>query len=271
MMSSLFYCGSRLLNRKMDSINPCCYFCYRRVTYLPYNKFQRQSHGNKQPCILVAMGAFSPPTLLHLRMMEECKHQLSDELDIIGGVLSPVHDEYATLYKESLKAANGKHRFKMCQLATETSNWIGVSDYEISQNGFINTIDVLNYYQTEINSSFNDNQITLKLMCGTDLLLTFMEPNCWSIEDQIDILSKYGVVMMQRKGYEITKDIIKQYYLFEQHKHNIKSFSSSIENDISSTIVRKLIKNNQNIKYLTFDSVIDYIKEQRLYITDSIK
>ena len=203
--------------------------------------------------------------------MEECKHELSSSYDIIGGIISPVHDEYGIISKPSLKAANSQHRLKMCQLATECSDWIDVSSFEIVQNNYTNTVDVLNCYHQQLNHIFMTNKdetkqiIKIILMCGSDLLLTFMEPNIWNIQDQHTILDKYGVVMMERKGYEITEDIYREYPLFNQYRHNIHSFQPSVENDISSTTIRKLIKDGQSIKYLTFDSVIEYIEMHKLY------
>ena len=126
-------------------------------------------------------------------------------------------------------------------------------------------MDVLNHYHKQFNNNQTDQTIKIILMCGSDLLLTFMQPNIWSIHDQHTILDKYGIVMMERKEYELNEEIFSQYPLFDQYRHNIHSFCASVENDISSTLIRKLIKDGKSIKYLTFDSVIQYIKEHNLY------
>ncbi len=51
---------------------------------------------DKQPLVLVACGSFSPLTYLHLRMFEMAKDYVrqNTDLEIVGGYLSPVSDQY---------------------------------------------------------------------------------------------------------------------------------------------------------------------------------
>jgi nicotinamide mononucleotide adenylyltransferase len=45
--------------------------------------------------LLLACGSFNPPTLLHLRMFEVARDTLRKQgLQVVGGVISPVHDGY---------------------------------------------------------------------------------------------------------------------------------------------------------------------------------
>eukprot|EP01084_Bolivina_argentea_P156909 273429_1 len=128
------------------------------LQHLPYKKFAQPS-WQKPPCIILACGSFSPPTYLHLRILEDAKDALSNEgFEVIGGIISPVNDHYGTIHKNSLQAANGKHRINMTKLATETSNWIGVSDFEVSLNSWTRVAVVLGAYGKAINYYYNQNQ-----------------------------------------------------------------------------------------------------------------
>src|SRR6202012_1006397 len=95
---------------------------------------------------------YSPITNMHLSMIEQAKNHLmysnSFPLDIIAGIISPVHDLYG---KKSLIPSH--HRIKMCELATEDSSWISVSSWEIQQHNWTRTAETLAKYQEIFNSS----------------------------------------------------------------------------------------------------------------------
>lgn len=62
--------------------------------------------------------------------------------EVVGGVVSPVHDSYG---KNSLVPA--KHRSSMVKLALQTSDWIRMSDWEIEQDQWTRTRLTLQYHQ----------------------------------------------------------------------------------------------------------------------------
>lgn len=56
---------------------------------------------SKPLAVLVACGSFSPITNMHLRLFEEARNYLmiaSKQLDVVGGLISPVHDAYGKYY-----------------------------------------------------------------------------------------------------------------------------------------------------------------------------
>lgn len=62
--------------------------------------------------------------------------------DVIGGIVSPVHDSYG---KNSLVAS--KHRASMVKMALQTSDWIRMSDWEMQQDQWKRTRLTLQYHQ----------------------------------------------------------------------------------------------------------------------------
>ncbi|KAH1062828.1 hypothetical protein GLYMA_02G300600v4 [Glycine max] len=101
------------------------------------------------------------------------------------------------------------------------------------------------------------------LLCGSDLLHSFGIPGFW-IPDQVKTICKdYRVVCIRREGQDVEKTISKDEILNE-NKDNIKVVDELVPNQISST--RGLHARGLSIKYLTADEVIDYVREQQLYL-----
>lgn len=238
------------------------------------------SAWNKPACVIVACGSFSPPTFLHLRIMEEAKICVGSKYEIIGGILSPVNDHYGELHKPSLKAANGQHRVSMCNSATQSSQWIGVSDFEVSLDKWTRTAVVLEAYSKALNHHYveegdnkengdsddvgTDKQLRVFMVCGSDLLHSMKKPNVWLKEHQ-EILLSQGLVVCQRDGDELDDAFFEDYDLFKKYRDSIHTFKPTVKNTISSSKLREQIKKNGSIKYLTEDAVIGYIEKEKLY------
>ena len=200
---------------------------------------------------------------------------MQDQFDVIGGILSPVHDEYGTLHKPSLRAVNGEHRVAMARLATDSSDWIGVSDFEVQAEGWSLVADVMDLYGKALNGLYVGDEkiegpapsrVHLKFLGGTDVLKSMTVPDLWSNEHQETILGQHGFVAIERAGDPLDDAFFESHSLFSKHKESIHGMSPSIENTISSTKVRELIKRGGSIKYLLPDSVIEYIQEHSLYV-----
>lgn len=63
-------------------------------------------------------------------------------MEVIGGIVSPVHDAYG---KKELVSAT--HRLAMLRLALQSSDWIKVSDYETKQESWVRTRTSLEHHQ----------------------------------------------------------------------------------------------------------------------------
>lgn len=163
--------------------------------------------------VLMACGSFSPPTPMHFRMFEIARDHFRQmgTHNVIGGIMSPVHDAYK---KSGLVSST--HRCNMIRLGLQTSDWIRLSDWESRQEGWTRTRMSLQYHQNYINSYLNDDlhedttdlqlpqwlphtlnndedrlasggggggPVQLKLLCGADILESFSVPNLWDPDD----------------------------------------------------------------------------------------
>jgi nicotinamide mononucleotide adenylyltransferase len=78
-----------------------------------------------------------------------------------------------------------RHRVKMCELATESSDWIMVNPWESMQSEYYTTLVVLDHFYHNLNKNLKEGEqpIQVKLICGSDLLDSFNTPGVWAPED----------------------------------------------------------------------------------------
>lgn len=213
----------------------------------------------KPQMILLGFGSYSPVTYLHLIMFETARNYLMHKLhkfDIIGGLLSPVHDGYG---KTDLLPA--EHRLNMCRLATYNSDWISASDWEVKQEKWTTTKAALESYAKML-KKYIDPFLQVRLLCGGDLLES-MTTQSWTASDVEEIISKYGIVCIDRLAAK-ANEIVSKSPLLSKYKDNI-DIVPVITNNISSSLIRKTLRNGSSIKYLTPDKVVDYIYRFELF------
>uniref|UniRef100_A0A6A7G731 Nicotinamide-nucleotide adenylyltransferase n=1 Tax=Hirondellea gigas TaxID=1518452 RepID=A0A6A7G731_9CRUS len=231
---------------------------------LPLNKLQKPSTG-KPPLVLILCGAFSPITNMHLRLFEEARNYLmydQHRYDVIGGFISPVNNEYP---KESL--VSGEHRLEMCRRAVETSSWINVAPWEVEQSRWVRTAVVLSKYHNLLNDNRDHNQpIHVKLLCGADFMKSFLTPNLWRPDHLEAILGRFGLSCIERPiGLLSPHQFIHDHDCLWEHRNNIDIIPPSVENNVSSSAIRRLCNRGQSIKFLVPDSVLSYIEQHKLY------
>ena len=172
---------------------------------------------------------------------------------VTGGYLSPVSDGYK---KKGLLSST--HRVAMCSAAAAESDWIKLDSWEAEQEEHIMTRVVMDRFQERA-----DGRVVLA--CGADLLQSMLTPGVWSEEDLEIILGKYGVACLERADLANLHDMLDKTPLFQKHRSNIHLVTQPIYNNVSSTIVRGLVKSNSSIRYLVPHSVERYIFDQDLY------
>jgi len=235
----------------------------------------------KQAVMLIGVGSFNPPTIMHLRIMELAKDFLTKTglFNVVGAVLSPVHDAYG---KKDL--ASAKDRVEMTRLAVESSSWIKLSSWEATANsGWTRTRAVVDYHQTrlegyvngivtekdswmpgDISSKITDGPMRCKVVCGADVLESFNVPNLWNDDDTRTLTKDYGLVVISREGNDPYKSIYNSDILHE-NRANIFVVQEWLSNEISSTRIRRALRRQESVRYVVPDSVIDYIRKERLY------
>jgi len=231
--------------------------------------------------VFLAVGAYNPPTNMHLRMFELAKDYFCKSgHQVLGGIISPVHDLYG---KKGLLPA--VHRIAMVKLAVQSSDWIHFSDWETQQEGWSRTAVSLNFHKRalhELNSTSTFDWVTkiqkkipernpndpvdikVKLLCGADLLESFSVPGLWKDEDIENIVRNYGLVVITRSDCN-PKKFIYESDLLTRLQDDIDIVPEWITNEISSTKIRRALRRQESVKYLIQDPVIDYIKDNNLY------
>lgn len=245
--------------------------------------------------MLISCGSYNPITNMHLRMFELGRDFLngSGRYLVVGGIISPVNDAYG---KKELAAA--AHRCAMVQLAIRNTPWIRLDTWESDQDRWIETVKLLRHHYSVINDKQGANRILtpaktkhvdqqnanitdslsqsveghleLKLLCGADLLQSFAVPGLWREEDILEIVSRFGIVVVSRSGSSPEKFIYESDIL-SKHRNNICLVTEWIPNEICSTRIRRALRRSQSVKYLLQDSVINYIHQHQLFgVSDSL-
>ncbi|XP_019626031.1 PREDICTED: nicotinamide/nicotinic acid mononucleotide adenylyltransferase 3-like [Branchiostoma belcheri] len=262
----------------------------------------------KTPVVLLACGSFNPITNMHLRMFEIAKDFLekSGKYIVIQGIISPVNDKYA---KQGLLPANHRLAMcnlavqssdwiRVDPWESQQDQWLQTvkvmrhhkAKLEEQQHGLMETPskakkrklntrtrscsqssveDIANENEVEeINSRNNAGYIELKLLCGSDLLESFGTHGLWKDADIREIVGKFGIVCVSRAGTNPQKFVYESDVLSE-YENNILIVTEWIQNEISSTRIRRALRRQQSVKYLIPDPVIDYIKKNGLFTNDN--
>lgn len=234
---------------------------------LPTDKLLRAVKLGTNPVVIVACGSFSPPTNMHLRLMEDAKVALEakGKYTVIGGYLSPVHTAYG---KASL--IENHHRVNLVKASVATSSWLMVDVFECCQAAWTRTAVVLDRIAQRLaDISVEGSNAPPRVMfnCGADVLesMTKVKENgetVW-IQDHLRIiLEQNGVACLAREGTGMDA-VIDGSPVLKKHKANIEVVHPAVSNDISSTAVRRELRSGA-VKYLVPDAVAEYIREHDL-------
>ena len=186
-------------------------------------------------------GTFDPIHLGHLIIAEAVINEL--RLDKIYFI--PAHKH---ALKSNKKITAPDIRLEMLQIALEDYSYYTVSDIELKSENVSftnNTINIFRQYE-------NLSNVDLFYIIGFDNLT---ELHLW--KDYEKIIESAQLVVVSRPG-NYDKKIIKKY-------ENRLIIAETPKIDISSTMIRKLIKENKHWKSLVTPSVYQYIITHNLY------
>lgn len=223
-------------------------------------KMNKSSTLKNEKVALVACGSFNPITFMHLRMFELAKDYLNESYPSVklnAGIISPVSDGYG---KSDL--VDGNHRRKMCELAVSDDSWVQIGMWELEQPEWMPTVQVLKHYQENL-SAKNVADRTM-LLCGADFLHSFSTKGLWLESDVRTIIQQHGIIVVSRPTHDVNK-IINSSSLVSELRSHIHVVSEYFENALSSTSVRRAVREKKSIKFLIPDAVIQYIKQNNLY------
>jgi len=194
------------------------------------------------------------------RMFESARIALErQKYSVVAGWLSPVSDGYG---KRGLVSAY--HRIQMCQLATQSSNWISVSNWEAEKANWTPTAESVTYHARKAKIDFDAD---LKLLVGGDTLQGFSIPGLWAHSD-IETILQHGIVSVIRSGSD-SKKAVESHDLLSKMREKIILLDEECRNDVSSTAIRSLLRDKKSIMYLTPDPVVEYLQRTNLYTHSS--
>jgi nicotinate-nucleotide adenylyltransferase len=214
-------------------------------------------------------GTFNPIHLGHLRAALEIKEAFSLDKNYIIPSSMPPHKNTAGL----VEAAD---RLAMIQLVVSNHPDFAVSDIELKRPGPSYTVDTVNYFKSTL-----PKDTRLYLIVGLD---AFLEIDTW--KSYMDLFQIIPLIVMARpdtkwknadRRWQILDEFLKSHisdgYVFSTSRssyvHNKKQpiFVYNVTLlDISSSIIRKLIKQGHSIKFLVPEKVENYIKTKGLYL-----
>ena len=192
--------------------------------------------------ILIFGGTFNPIHNGHLILAEHCINEEGfDEV-----VFIPTMNPY---YKDTL---DFDIRLKMLKMAIKDNDKFAYSSIEKRYN-----LEGKLYLILEKISKLSDDDITI--LIGSDSLMNL---DWWYKIDEI--LKKYKILVLKRDDED--EDIsIKIAEYKEKYGADIKVLNNK-RVEISSSMIREMIKNGKSIKYLVRDDVEKFIRDENLYV-----
>ena len=194
-------------------------------------------------------GTFDPIHNAHLYIGYEAKKQLGlDKVIFMPAGIQPL--------KVNEKVTSSELRLKMVNLAIKSYEFFESSTYEIEKEGLSFTYETLQYLRELYK---DDENLELYFISGADCLINIEK---WKAVDKILSLSK--LVVFMRGGSQ--KDALKKQKRYIENKFNANiTFLDLKELEISSTDIRKRIKENKRIDFFVPQDVAHFIYRNKLY------
>ncbi len=212
-------------------------------------------------------GTFNPVHYGHLRAAEEAAEILAlDKILFVPSGNPPL---------KSKEVADALQRYKMARLAVVKNRFFDVLDIECVSPGKSYTVSTL---ETLIGLY---GQSDLYFVLGIDAFLDI--PNWWRPER---LVSMVNFAVLSRPGSMFADLVsspylnIKKDFLKRLDDREMKSFKAALQTrkeavlvnvthmDISSTDIRRRIRERRSIKYLLPEEVESFIISNRLYLSD---
>ena len=181
-------------------------------------------------------GSFNPIHVGHLIIANHIAY--NTELDEVWFIVSPQNP-----LKETSSLLNEQHRYSLVKIAIEDEKKLKANNVEFLMPKPSYTIDTLVY----LSEKFKKHAFTL--IVGSDSYLNFEK---WKNFKQIII--KYNILIYPRLSFTIKKNL----------PATVKIINAPFI-EISSTQIRKNIKDKKSIRYLITDKVMEEIELKGYY------
>jgi len=208
---------------------------------------------------------------------------MSDTIGIFGGAFDPVHKGHVSsiielkdkldfselkiipcnipAQKEKTIASNSE-RLQMLKLAFDEFDNINIDSFELDKKGISYTVDTLEAITKKSKAGQH-----LTLIMGLD---AFISLTSWKNYERILELS--SILILKRPNYELKKNYLAQFEreltddleIFLNSKGKIILFTLT-QLDISSSEIKKAIKNNKSCEDYLDKKVLEFINDKSIY------
>ncbi|MFQ6616031.1 MAG: nicotinate (nicotinamide) nucleotide adenylyltransferase [Fidelibacterota bacterium] len=188
-------------------------------------------------------GTFDPPHVGHLIISETIKESEGFDKMIFVPAFQPPHKEESPL-------SSVEDRLEMLRLSLGDRPNLEVSNVEIKRGGVSYTIDTIR----EVKRRYGLDRRYLTFLIGSDSLVEF---HTWRNHEAI--LKECRVLVASRPGFRpsrISPDILSRV-----------RFANMPQIEISSSEIRRRVRQGLSIRYMVSEPVRTYIRENSLYVS----
>lgn len=201
-------------------------------------------------------GTFDPIHFGHLRPALEIAEMLSlTDVRFIPSATPPHRWQ---------PEATAMQRLDMVKLAIKNDPIFTLDDREYKREGASYTIDTLKSIRKEL-----ETDAPLCMIIGLDAFQFFTQWHDWQ-----GILKNCHLVVSSRPGYQqleneewLEKRLTNKPEELQKTKAGLIYFANVTQLDISATFIRKQLSSGNSSRYLTSDTVYNYILRNKLYET----
>lgn len=191
-------------------------------------------------------GSFDPVHIGHLIVARDVLEQLQAEsIVFLPAFQSPLKEPHV---------ATPQQRFEMLSLAIEQEKGFEVSSLEIERRGVSYTVDTAQelFYTLGERPTF---------LVGADSIMTL---HMWKEPQKLTQIAKFVIVYRNKKSKDVV-DYIKAYFPWLKEGEDYLLLSTR-NIDVSSTEIRKRIKEGKSIRWLVPERVEKYILQRKVYL-----
>lgn len=190
-------------------------------------------------------GTFDPIHIGHLIVMENVINTMNlDKIYILPNSNPP--------HKVQNKKTDINIRIKMVKEAIDDNHKIEINDYDYRNNSIHYTYQTIDYFK----KTYPDDKFYF--IIGEDSFLDIKK------RKNYEQILKENLIVFKRYS-EKNSSLLSEINKIKKYNKNIYLIDN-IALDISSTLIRSLVKDKKSIKYLVNDKVIEIIKKENLYV-----
>ena len=191
-------------------------------------------------------GTFNPIHMGHLLLAEWAREEAAlDEIWLIPSGISYM--------KKAQEVASAEDRLRMTELAAEGNEHFRCLDLEVKRDGYTYSYETLE----ELNRTYPEDEFYFIL--GADCLFTLEK---WKFPERI--LSCCTLIAAVRDETSL-KELSEKKEELERRFGGKILLMSFVRLSLSSTEIRRRVREGRSIRYMTPDNVLSYMEEKGLY------